>query len=459
MTTEARWSRADRAGTGRALRAAHPRAALGELAVAGPDRDPVAQLEDQATSRVPELVPIRYGRMAAGAFPFLRGSAVVMASDLAASPHSGLRVQLCGDAHLSNFGLFASPERRLLFDLNDFDETAPGPFEWDVQRLVASVEVAARANGFDEKDRRRTLLACAGAYREAMRRFAAMSEIDVWYARLDVEEAAAATGIRRYARRTVEKARRRDHASSLARLTEVVGGRRRFVSDPPWVRTAEDLAGEAGRADLARDMDDLLSSYAQTLQSDRQRLIRRYRLVDMARKVVGVGSVGTRAWILLVVADEGDDALVLQAKEAQASVLEEHTGSVAGPHGRRVVEGQRLMQAASDIFLGWETVHGLDGVQRDFYVRQLRDWKGSAEVEQLDPTTMARYVRLCAWTLARAHARSGDRIAIAAYLGGSRRADEAFADFGAAYAERTAEDHARLLAAIDTGRLVAAAED
>ncbi|WP_448630577.1 DUF2252 domain-containing protein [Cellulomonas soli] len=356
---------------------------------------------------------------------------------------------------MSNFGLFASPERRLLFDLNDFDETAPGPFEWDVQRLVASIEVAARANGVDDPGRRQVVLAAARAYRQAMRRFASMSEIDVWYARLDVEQTAAETGLRRYGRRTVQKARQRDHASSLARLTEVVDGRRRFVADPPWVRTVEDLAGEAGRRDLTRGMDELLATYARSLPSDRQRLIARYRLVDMARKVVGVGSVGTRAWILLVTAD-GGDALVLQAKEAQASVLEAYTGVVPGSHGRRVVEGQRLMQAASDIFLGWETVLGLDGVRRDFYVRQLRDWKGSADVEELDPRTMTRYVRLCAWTLARAHARSGDRIAIAAYLGSGARADEAFADLAAAYADRTVEDHARLLAAIDAGRLVAA---
>lgn len=458
MTTDAPWSREDRAASGRAARARHPRSALGVLAPAAPDRDVVGQLEAQATTRVPELVPIRYGRMAAGPFPFLRGSAVVMAADLAASPSSGLTVQLCGDAHLSNFGLFASPERRMLFDLNDFDETAPGPFEWDVQRLVASIEVAARANGFEEADRRAVVLACAREYREAMRRFAEQPQLEVWYARLDVEEASAAFGIERYGRRTVQKARRRDHASSLAKLTEVVDGRRRFVSDPPWVRTVADLADEAGRADLTSDMDGLLHSYAETLQSDRQQLIWRYRLVDMARKVVGVGSVGTRAWILLVVADDGDDALVLQAKEAQASVLEAHTGIVPGPHGRRVVEGQRLMQAASDIFLGWDTVDGFDGVRRDFYVRQLRDWKGSAEIEEQDPTTMVRYVRLCAWTLARAHARSGDRMAIAAYLGGSTRADEAFADFAAAYADRTESDHAALVAAIDGGRLVASVE-
>ncbi|MGN8244561.1 DUF2252 domain-containing protein [Cellulomonas soli] len=460
MTTVSRGSRAERERAGRAVRDQHPRASLGVLAGPAADRDPVALLEAQAVTRVPELVPIRTARMAVGAFPFLRGSAVVMAADLAASPHSGLEVQLCGDAHLSNFGLFASPERRMLFDLNDFDETAPGPFEWDVQRLVASIEVAGRANGFDDAARRQVVVACARAYREAMLRFAAMTEIDVWYARLDVEQAAEQTGIRRYGRRAVEKARGRDHASSLARLTQVVDGRRRFVSDPPWVRTAEELVGAVGRHDQARVMDELLATYARSLPSDRQRLIARYRLVDMARKVVGVGSVGTRAWILLVTADDddGDDALVLQAKEAQASVLEQHTGAVPGPHGRRVVEGQRLMQAASDIFLGWQTVQGLDGVQRDFYVRQLRDWKGSAEVEQLDPTTMTRYVRLCAWTLARAHARSGDRIAIAAYLGSGTRADEAFAEFAAAYADRTVADHAQLLAAIDAGRLVAAAE-
>jgi uncharacterized protein (DUF2252 family) len=453
-------TRDERAARGRAARTALPRGALADPGTRPPGTDPVALLVEQGRTRVPELLPLRYGRMSASPFGFYRGSALIMARDLATGPGTGLQVQLCGDAHLANFGLYASPERHLLFDVNDFDETATGPFEWDVQRLVASVELAARHTGVRRAARHELLTSTARTYRQAVAELAGRRTIEVWYAHPDVErlvaEYAAPAGRRaeRQARGAVDKALRRDHLSALARLTRVRDGERRFVSDPPLLTTVHDLLDPADAATFTAGMRDLLRSYRRTLPSDRRHLLDRYRLVDLARKVVGVGSVGTRAFVLLMQGDDADDALVLQAKEAQASVLDTARGIVRrGQHGRRVVEGQRLMQSASDMLLGWQRTAGLDGVARDYYVRQLRDWKGSATVDTMRPEGLAAYARVCAWTLARAHARSGDRVAIASYLGTGDRADLAFADFATAYADRAEHDHGLLVAAVAAGRV------
>ena len=455
-------TRAEREARGAAARVLLPRSGLGVVGALASRPDPVDLLVSQGTSRVPELVPLRYGRMAASPFAFYRGAALIMASDLAATPDSGLEVQLCGDAHMSNFGLYGTPERRLLFDLNDFDETLPGPFEWDVKRLVASVEIAARSIGIETKERRSILLDVARAYRTAMRGFADQNNLDVWYARLDVDDRLPqfrSTLGKAGAKKTessVRKARSRDHLKSVEKLTAVVDGSRRFVSDPPLVTSVRDLLGDDGAADFSARMGELVAAYQASLQPDRRHLLSQYRVVDMARKVVGVGSVGTRAWILLLEGVDDGDHLILQAKEAQASVLEQFLGaSEYTQSGQRVVEGQRLMQAASDTMLGWQRSRGIDGVERDFYVRQLRDWKGSAVIEEMVPEGFRWYGGLCAWTLARAHARSGDRVAIAAYLGGSKAADEAFASFAVEYADRTERDHAALLDAIATGRVEA----
>jgi uncharacterized protein (DUF2252 family) len=455
-------TREERQERGAAARVLLPREALADVGAGTSRPDPIDLLVSQGESRVPELVPLRYGRMVATPFTFYRGAALIQASDLAATPDSGLDVQLCGDAHLSNFGLYGTPERRLLFDLNDFDETLPGPFEWDVKRLLASVEIAARGNGIGRKERRELLVSVAKVYRTTMRDFATKPNIDVWYARLDVDDfmkensgTFAKSEVKRTTS-TVKKARSRDHLQSVAKLTEMVDGHRRFLSDPPLVTSLAELLGVDEAARFEEGMGELVRAYQASLQPDRRHLVGTYRVVDMARKVVGVGSVGTRAWILLLEGVDAEDYLILQAKEAQASVLEQFLGaSEYTQSGQRVVEGQRLMQAASDSMLGWQRTHGLDGVTRDFYVRQLRDWKGSAVIETMQATGMRDYGALCAWTLARAHARSGDRVAIAAYLGGSKAADEAFADFADAYADRTEKDHAELVAAIASGRLTA----
>ncbi|WP_456847348.1 DUF2252 domain-containing protein [Cellulomonas sp. P5_C6] len=455
-------TREERIARGAAARVLLPRESLADVGAGFSRPDPIELLVSQGQTRVPELVPLRYGRMVATPFTFYRGAALIQASDLAATPDTGLDVQLCGDAHLSNFGLYGTPERRLLFDLNDFDETLPGPFEWDVKRLVASIEIAARGNGFSRKERRDLLLSVAKTYRTTIREFATKTNIDVWYARLDVDDFMAKNGssfaktqIRR-TESTVKKARSRDHLQSVAKLTEIVDGHRRFLSDPPLVTTLSDLLGPDEMDRFMAGMGDLVRAYQASLQPDRRHLVGQYRVVDMARKVVGVGSVGTRAWILLLEGVDESDYLILQAKEAQPSVLEQFLGaSEYTQSGQRVVEGQRLMQAASDTMLGWQRTHGLDGVTRDFYLRQLRDWKGSAVIETMVPVGMREYGALCAWTLARAHARSGDRVAIGAYLGGSKAADEAFADFASAYADRTEKDHGALVAAIASGRLQA----
>ncbi len=451
----------ERAASGRAARSTARRSSHAVWEPPAGREDPVAILERQAATRVPELVPIRYGRMSASPFAFYRGAAAVMAADLAETPVSGLQVQACGDAHLSNFGAFASPDRRLVFDLNDFDESLPGPWEWDVKRLAASFAIAGRENGFKRRQREGAVRTAAFAYRDSMRAFASLRNLEVWYARLDVEAAMEELededpkAVRR-ARKGVTKARSKDSLRALEKLTEVVDGELRFVSEPPLLVPAEELA-DAGRArDLEESLLSVLDSYRETLPTDRQHLLDGYRFRGIARKVVGVGSVGTRAWVVLLTGADDGDPLFLQAKEAEASVLEPYAGrSRFRNHGRRVVEGQRLMQAASDIFLGWCPALGLDGRERDFYVRQLWDWKRSAEVERLTPRGLEVYAGMCGWTLARAHARSGDRIAIAAYLGGGDSFDEAIVDFSEVYADQSERDHAALLEAIDAGRIEA----
>jgi uncharacterized protein (DUF2252 family) len=455
-------ARAERAARGKAARKRAPLEAQA-MFVAGADRtDPVDLLVQQGQSRVPELVPIRHGRMLVSPFTYYRGAALPMAADLATTPDAGLRVQLCGDAHLSNFGMYGSPERRLVFDLNDFDETSTGPFEWDVKRLAASLEVAGRDNGYTAKERHKIALAAGRDYRTAMRGFADLPLVEVWYANLDVDQFLADFGgqMQKYqvkrTKQMIAKARTQDNLKALTKLTTTVDGRRRIISDPPLIVPVAELFADMEADAITEAMTLLLRAYRRSLESDRRHLIEQFKLTDVARKVVGVGSVGTRAYVLLLDPDDGQEPLFLQAKEAEASVLEAYCGrSPYANHGERVIAGQRLMQAASDIFLGWERVTGVDRVKRDFYVRQLRDWKFSFPVDQARPTGMQVYARMCAWTLARAHARSGDRISIAAYLGGSDAWDQAIADFAVAYADQNEKDHAALATAIRTGRLVA----
>jgi uncharacterized protein (DUF2252 family) len=445
---------------GRAARAAVPRSSHGAW-TAGPDRaDPARVLAAQDAERVPELVPVRYGRMLASAFTFYRGAAAIMAADLGSQQDTGLRVQLCGDAHLSNFGIFQAPDRRLVFDINDFDETLPGPFEWDVKRLAASFEIGGRDRGFDDPTRERIALAVGMAYRRAMRRFAGMSELEVWYARISVEDIAAraATEVTREDRRRMEKnlakARNKDSLRALAKLTEETDQGLRIANRPPVLVPLSQLAGDLGEEGILALMDSLLAQYAQSIDDQQRVLLDRFRFVDAGHKVVGVGSVGTRAWIALMMGRAGDDPLFLQVKQAGASVLEPYAGpSDYTEHGRRVVAGQRLMQAAGDIFLGWLHGPGLDGVERHFYVRQLWDGKGSAEIEEQSPMAMEGYAKLCGWALARAHARSGDRGAIAAYLGKSETFERAMAEFATAYADQNEVDYQRLLQAEGAGEI------
>jgi uncharacterized protein (DUF2252 family) len=451
---------AERAAMGKEARRLVPRSRHAELTVDDTRPDPVALLERQATTRVPELVPIRYGRMLVSPFTFYRGAALVMASDLSRTPASGLRVQACGDAHLMNFGVFGSPERRLVFDINDFDETAPGPWEWDVKRLAASFAIAGRDNGQKAKQRRDIVLELVAAYRTAMREFAGKKNLEVWYARLDIDDLYAqlrgsvSSSARKRAAANIAKARTRDSSHALGKLTEVVDGSRRIISDPPLIQPIEELFDGADHDAIVHDLHHLLRAYRSTLQADRRQLLETYELHHAARKVVGVGSVGMRAWILLLSGRDDNDPLFLQAKEAQASVLEEFVGaSGAGSHGERVVNGQHVMQATSDIFLGWQSFDGVDGVRRDYFLRQLKDWKGSAVVETMTPRAMTTYARMCGWTLARAHARSGDRIAIAAYLGSRDVFDQAIAEFSESYADLTERDHAALVQAEREGRV------
>jgi uncharacterized protein (DUF2252 family) len=456
--TGERPTRADRAAQGKDARSLAPLESHAEFA---PDksRDPVGLLLEQAKSRVPELVPVRHGRMLVSPFTYYRGAALPMAADLATTPASGLQVQLCGDAHLSNFGAFASPSRRLVFDVNDFDETLPGPFEWDVKRLAASLAVAGRDNGFSAKDRRRIVLAAAESYRTAMRAFAGQHFMDVWYAHLDVDDAISQFRSQLKAKRVkatekmVARARTQDSMRAQAKLTTEVGGQRRIVSDPPLIEPVEEVFPDIQADQIYQLIGEVLGKYQRTLQSDRSHLLEYFTLIQLARKVVGVGSVGTRAWIVLMEGIDGTEPLILQAKEAQPSVLAAYCGrSKYGNQGERVVAGQHLMQAESDIFLGWTRVTAPEGVGRDFYIRQLKDWKLSAPIEQMVPAGMTAYARMCGWTLARAHARSGDRVALAGYLGGSDKFDQAIAAFAETYADQNERDHAALQAAVKEGR-------
>jgi len=434
----------------------------------GPDRvDPVTWLEQQATTRVPELVPIRYGRMLVSPFTFFRGAALIMAADLATTPRSGLDAQLCGDAHLSNFGVFGSPERQLVFDCNDFDETLPGPWEWDVKRLAASIVVAARGRGFAKDVRADAILGVGKTYRDSMRLMAGMSNLDVWYSRVDIEpivdqfKAQADQGgsksdvhIADTATKLIAKAHTKDSTRALDKLTTVVDGQRQIVSDPPLIVPVEELYPETEAKEMVEIFEVLVRLYRQSLASDRRHLLEQFQAIQMARKVVGVGSVGTRCWIILLKGPAPDDVLFLQAKEAEASVMERFTHkSQYQNHGARVVAGQRLMQASSDIFLGWQKSEGLDGVQRDFYIRQLQDWKGSVDIDNAIPAGVKAYAELCAHSLARAHARSGDRFAIASYLGTNASFDKALLRFAETYADQNEKDYEVFAAACKSGRL------
>jgi uncharacterized protein (DUF2252 family) len=453
---------AERAARGKAARSELPRSAHADWEPAPGRGDPVELLEEQARTRLPELGPIRYGRMLASPFAFFRGGAYLMAADLATGPRTGLHAQLCGDAHLTNFGIFAAPDRRLVFSLNDFDETLPGPFELDVKRLAASFAVAARERGFDDAARRSAVSAAVREYREAMGRFAEMRNIHVWYARLDVAGIREQLGKRMSGKQmkrlhsNVASVHTKDSMRALAKLCRTVDGELRIVGNPPLVTPIEDVLSGAEGDHLENVARRMIQTYRRTLPHDRRHLLESYRYVHAARKVVGVGSVGARTWILLLVGRDDADPLFLQFKEAQASVLEPFLGkSRYGQHGQRVVEGQRMMQAASDVLLGWERVITIDGEKRDFYIRQLWNSKGSAEVELLDPAGLEAYARICGWTLARAHARSGDRIAIAAYLGRSDAFDRAMASFAETYADQNERDYHALQEAVASSRVAA----
>ena len=454
---------------GKEARSKVPRDSHAEF-VPGRERpDPVALLEEQAKTRVPELVPIRYGRMLASPFTFYRGAALIMASDLSTTPRSGLTAQVCGDAHLSNFGIFGSPERSLVFDCNDFDETLPGPWEWDVKRLAASFVVAARGRGFDKATRTETVLTLGQVYREAVRQMATLTNLQVWYSHVEVENAMElikaeavrtktkdAQHIAATATKLVDKARTKDSMRALEKLTTVVNGERRIISDPPIVVPAEELFPGMEGETMLHFFREVVRRYRATLPTDRKQLLEQYEFSQLARKVVGVGSVGTRAWIILLHGQRPDDILFLQAKEAEASVLERFTKkSKYDNHGARVVAGQRLMQASSDIFLGWQRSTGIDGVPRDYYVRQLQDWKGSVDVENAIPAGMKAYAGLCAHTLARAHARSGDRVAIACYLGNNPTFEKALCRFAETYADQNERDYEVFAKACRSGRLQA----
>jgi uncharacterized protein (DUF2252 family) len=455
--------RAERVERGRAARKAVARSRHAEWAPAAGRPDPVDLLERQAETRVPELVPVRYGRMLVSPFAFYRGAAAIMAADLARTPESGFRVQACGDAHLSNFGIFGTPERKFIFDMNDFDETLPGPWEWDLKRLAASVAVAGREGGLSRRQRARAIAAGVAAYRGTMRSLAANRAMHVWYSHLQVrhllrELRADFTAAQLAQVETdVAKARTKDSMRAVRKLTTRAGGSRRFIDDPPLIVTLESIFGRDGWRAIADEVERMIGSYRAALTPERRDLFDQYRLVHVARKVVGVGSVGTRAWVALFVGIDDDDPLVLQIKEAQPSVLEPFVGaSEYENHGERVVVGQRRLQAAGDPLLGWTRIErGLDGERRDYYVRQLWDWKGSATLDGMSPLGMAAYARVCGSTLARAHARTGDRVAIGAYVGSGDVLDRALVEFSETYADQTELDYAALAAAVASGRIVA----
>ncbi len=448
-------TRAERYAAGKALRARVPRNSHGEWAAASDRPDPISSLEEENRTRVPELVPIRFGRMSLSPFTFLRGSAGVMANDLAKTPVSGINAQLCGDAHMSNFGFFATPERNLVFDVNDFDETLPGPWEWDLKRLAASIVVAGRQNGYTAQENRQAVIGCVEEYRGMMQRLSSMSALEVWYQHLDIGQILelAKTKGREELQKQIEKAKqRRTNLGTFPKLAEQVEGTYRIKDEPPLIVHVEDKGDvKKTQQHLAERIKSAFDAYIQTLPDDRKVLLGKYHFIDMARKVVGVGSVGTRAWVMLFLSGgEGDDPLFLQVKEAEASVLEPYLGnSPYKNHGERVVQGQRLIQQASDIFLGW--THG----EVDLYVRQLRDMKLSEEIALLTKKQFDRYARLCAMALARAHARSADPAQISGYLGNSDAFAQAIALFAESYADQTERDHAAMLAAIKEGRIQA----
>ncbi len=449
---------------GREARKRIPRSSLGGFTPQDDARDPVAILKSDDTDRVASLIPIRYGRMLTTPFAFYRGAASLMAHDLAAGANTGLHAQLCGDAHLSNFGLFAAPDRRLVFDCNDFDETLPGPWEWDLKRLAASIVIAARSIGAKEREADQAVIEACAHYRDRLRELAQMTNLEVWHQRLEVDrvievlektdnqEGASAV------QKAAEKAYTRDSLREFRKLTTVENGRRRIVADPPLITPIDQIASELGievsPGEIERVIKGVLANYKGRLLMDRRHLIDQYEVVDIARKVVGVGSVGTRVWIVLMIGRDENDPLFLQVKEAGPSVYEAYLGkSDAQTPGQRVIHGQRLMQGASDPLLGWESFKGVDGVVRDYYVRQLKDWKGSAKIEKFTPDQLKNYGALCARVLARAHARSGDRVAIAAYAGKGDALDVAIARFAAAYADQNDRDYARMREAVESGRI------
>ncbi len=452
---------ADRQARGRRLRTRVPRESHAEWD-AHADRDPVGILEVQAQSRVPDLVPIRYGRMLSSPFAFYRGAAAIMAADLARTPISGIHAQLCGDAHLANFGAFASTERALVFDINDFDETHRGPWEWDVKRLAASFMVATRLRGYDETQQRAVVGDVCSEYQEAMRSFALMNSMEVWYSRIDASEFQARwrhearKTERRKLRRLTEKAHAKDRMRAFDRLTHFVDGEPRIISDPPLIVPAEELLTPGEAADLQEQMREFIDRYSRSLLNDRRFLLRQYRMVHLAHKVVGVGSVGTRTWIALLIGTDGNDPLFLQFKEAQESVLAPFVGRKRyANEGERVIRGQRIIQATGDIMLGWtHSDASFDGGTRDFYVRQLWDWKGSVD-DTSTPRGTRIYAQACGRALARAHARSGDRIAIAGYLGRNEEFGKAIVEFAAAYADQNDRDYAALRAAVGSGQIIA----
>ncbi len=428
---------------GKSLRKGAPRSSHAEWTLAADRPDPLSLLEEQNRTRLSHLVPLRYTRMAVSPFTFLRGSAVVMAQDLAATPVSGIQVQVCGDAHLNNFGIYATPERNQVFDVNDFDETLPGPWEWDIKRLAASIVVAGRTNGFPAATNMQAVLSSVRSYREHMWEYSEMRSIDVWYSRIDYESSLqfVRRSFRWYIEKQRAKARRRSSLQAFPRLTVQIDGQHRIKDDPPLIMHLDDQ-------ELSRRLSELVDTYRPTLQEDRRVLLGKYRCVDVAQKVVGVGSVGTRCYVVLLLGNDSNDPLLLQIKEAQASVLERYLGPGAHPnHAQRVVCGQRLMQAASDLFLGWTRLD-----RTDFYIRQLRDMKLSVDLTTLTPDGFIEYCRFCAWALARAHARSGDPAQISGYLGTSDVFDRALAAFATTYADQTERDHARFVAALQSNQ-------
>lgn len=453
-----------RRSRGRDARAKAPRSQQGPW-IAPPHRiDPISLLEEQAESRVAELVPLRYERMSVSAFAFYRGAALLMASDLATMAHSGITVQLCGDAHLSNFGVFGTPERRLVFDMNDFDETLPGPFEWDLKRLATSFAVAARQRGFSDSENRDCVMAAVRGYRKTMLHGAEASVLDAWYDRFDAQRIRRRAESERRRRSdddvvqrvdaVLAKARRRDRRKAFSKLVGVIDGRLRILARPPLIVPIEGLLAAGGaESDEASMMREVLERYRETLPGGRHP-ITEYRYRHMARRVGGVGSVGTRAWVILLSGRDDDDPLLLQAKEERPSVLERFLGpSEYENAGERVVRGQRLMQASSDIFLGWHRIVDDDGRARDFCIRQLQDWKGGIDPDAMTPRGAALYARVCGETLAHAHARSGDRLAVAGYLGRGRGFEEAVCAFADTYADQNEQDFASFRAAVESGRL------